>query len=338
MATAKKLPSGNWRVRVCIGKDENGKYRYKSFTDKDKRRCEHMATEYADQMREVLTSDTIGNSIEQYIQERTPVLSPATIKGYREIQRILTTNYKSFCDKQITDIRQKTLQDLINKMSATVSPVTATNRYKLISIVMRYKGYNVPIVKLPELKKPNYKIPDIDDVKNMLKAAEGTELEIPIMLAALAPMRRGEILGLRMEDIDGNTIHVCRSVVLNHEYKIVEKSPKTYESDRYIVMPDFVINKIKEKGYITKYKDPDYLSRRFNLLMKKCGLEGVRFHDLRHFGASWLHAQGIPEQYILERGGWESDRVMKNIYMHTLSSEKEKTNKEIMNKMAQHFG
>jgi hypothetical protein len=36
MATAKKLPSGNWRVRVCIGKDENGKYKYKSFTDKDK--------------------------------------------------------------------------------------------------------------------------------------------------------------------------------------------------------------------------------------------------------------------------------------------------------------
>lgn len=32
----RRLPSGTWQVSVPIGKDETGKYRYKTFTDKNK--------------------------------------------------------------------------------------------------------------------------------------------------------------------------------------------------------------------------------------------------------------------------------------------------------------
>ena len=46
MATAKKLPSGNFRVRVLVGKDLQGKKKYKSFTAKTKKEAELMAAEY----------------------------------------------------------------------------------------------------------------------------------------------------------------------------------------------------------------------------------------------------------------------------------------------------
>lgn len=46
MATAKKLPSGNYRVLVYTGKDASGKRQYKSFTDPDKRTAEFLASEY----------------------------------------------------------------------------------------------------------------------------------------------------------------------------------------------------------------------------------------------------------------------------------------------------
>ena len=46
MPKAKKLPSGNWRVLLYIGKDETGKRIYKSFTDKDKRKALNDATTY----------------------------------------------------------------------------------------------------------------------------------------------------------------------------------------------------------------------------------------------------------------------------------------------------
>lgn len=32
----------------------------------------------------------------------------------------------------------------------------------------------------------------------------------------------------------------------------------------------------------------------------------------------------IPDKYAQERGGWKSDKVMKNIYMQTFSEEREK--------------
>lgn len=32
-----------------------------------------------------------------------------------------------------------------------------------------------------------------------------------------------------------------------------------------------------------------------------------------------MHAIGVPDQYIMERGGWTDDRVLKEVYRNTLS-------------------
>ena len=39
----------------------------------------------------------------------------------------------------------------------------------------------------------------------------------------------------------------------------------------------------------------------------------------------------IPDKYAQERGGWSSDRVMKNVYTHTFSEEREKVDETIDN-------
>lgn len=54
-----------------------------------------------------------------------------------------------------------------------------------------------------------------------------------------------------------------------------------------------------------------------------------RFHDLRHYAASIMHAIGIPDQYILQRGGWSSDSVMKTVYRNTIDLETVRQNKKI---------
>ena len=45
MASAKKLPSGNWRVSLYIGLDEKGKRKYKSFTADTKKEAEFLAAQ-----------------------------------------------------------------------------------------------------------------------------------------------------------------------------------------------------------------------------------------------------------------------------------------------------
>ena len=39
-----------------------------------------------------------------------------------------------------------------------------------------------------------------------------------------------------------------------------------------------------------------------------------RFHDLRHYSTSIMHAIGVPDVYIMQRGGWSSDMTLKSIY------------------------
>lgn len=330
MPNAKQQASGNWSVIVYVGTDKNGKRKYKRFTDPDKRKCERMASAYADSHRVVDEKGTFGYCLERYITMRTPVLSPSTIRGYKNIQRQLKNEYGGFYKVLVQDIDKPTLQSLINDMTMFVSPKTIRNRHGLITAVIRQEGYMPPMVKLPERVKPDLKIPDSEDVRKLLKEAEGTELEIPIMLAAFAPMRRGEIVALQMDDIVGNTIHVKRAIVEDSDGNLIEKSPKTYESNRMIPMPEEVINKIREKGYVVDIQKPRILTMRFERLAKKCGLDGVRFHDLRHFCASWLHSQGIPEEYILQRGGWATGNVMREIYRHALASEEDRIGRKIV--------
>ena len=45
------------------------------------------------------------------------------------------------------------------------------------------------------------------------------------------------------------------------------------------------------------------------------------FHSLRHFFASYLHAQHIPDAYVLRAGGWSTPHVMQKVYRHALDNE-----------------
>lgn len=47
-----------------------------------------------------------------------------------------------------------------------------------------------------------------------------------------------------------------------------------------------------------------------------------------------MHAIGVPDQYILQRGGWISDNVMKSVYRNVIDLEKAKQDRKIN----EHFG
>lgn len=100
----------------------------------------------------------------------------------------------------------------------------------------------------------------------------------------------------------------------------------TTGSYRTIVFPAFVMEKLflREDGIISC--TPDALTQRFEKTVQRAVLPHFLFHDLRHYSASIMHAIGVPDQYILQRGGWASDGVTKSIYRNSISDEAQRQN------------
>ena len=230
---------------------------------------------------------------------------------------------------KIPDVKQADIQKCINENSPGRSPKTVRNIHGLISAVMKtYRPDMAIYTALPQRSRPKLYIPSDDDIKTLLEAVRCTEMELPVMLAAFGPMRRGEIAALRTQNIQGNVVHVCENMVMDERGGWIIRHPKSYAGDRYIDYPDFVVDLWKGKtGRVTDL-NPTMITDRFIDLLKKIGLPHFRFHDLRHYSASIQHALGIPDVYIMQRGGWGSDGVLKSIYRHAMEQKEKEMNQK----------
>lgn len=321
MPKIEKLPSGMYRIRANIGKDENGHYIRKSFTGPDKKQLMRIAAEYADQHRIAESSENFGSSLDGFLRSRKPVLSPSTMRSYIAMQKALEKDFARFCSLKVGSISSNDVQTLINRLvSEGKSPKTIRNYHALISAVMKFAGYNTPIVQLPASKKPVYNVPDEETVRRLAECARGTEMEIPIALAAFG-LRRGEICSVTKDDLDGNVLHICHSMVMAPDRSYVVKQPKTLESDRYIEIPEELADKIRKKGRATTMT-PSQFSHRFSYFLKANGFEHFRLHDMRHFFASYCHnVLKLSDKQIEKMGGWDSDYVMRSRYMQSMDDQ-----------------
>lgn len=319
MATAKKLPSGSWRCQIYDYTDGNNKRHYKSFTAPTKKQAEFMAAEYAldKKNKPELPEYTLKTAIENYCNLKSNVLSPATIREYR---RMKDNYYGKLGDIQLKNISSDLVQSWINDFAADHSPKTVRNAYGLISAVMDAFAYDIRLhVTLPQKIQSNLYVPSDDDIKAVLNyfAKYDRDMELAVYLAAFGTLRRSEICALTADDINGNTVHVHKAMVNKGHSEWVVKTTKTMSSTRFVEMPDYVIKKLPKSGRIVNIS-PDQITRRFERAFLKLDIRSFRFHDLRHYAASIMHAIGIPDQYIMQRGGWGSDRTLKAIYRGTI--------------------
>lgn len=329
---ATKLPSGNYRAVAYLGTDATGKMIRKSFTASDAKHAVALASAFEDQYRHVVENNSFDAAMDKFIRSRSTTLSPSTVRDYMSFSRVLRASYPAFCGRAIISITGDNIRVLIADMQAThaprhrlqkqpraAAPKTIKNYVGFISAVFRHAGVPMPHVELPERIIPDIYVPTDDEVRTLLDAARDTDMYVPVLLAAFAPLRRGEICALKYpRDFQGNIIHVRESIADTGSGNLHRKQPKTPFSNRLIEMPDFVIAPIRQQGFVTKLT-PGQITSRFPHVLRAAGLPPFRFHDLRHYCVSTLHAQGVPDAYIMKRGGWSTDSVLKRVYRHTLA-------------------
>ena len=322
---ARKLPSGNY---ICEGSytDDDGIRHRQSFVSVDKYTAEIQAREYAHK-KKASDRGSFSSAMSKFIKLSEPVLSPNTIGPYKSMQQALLDEFPAFCRLPVDQLDADDVQAVVNKLSSSRSPKTVRNYYGFISVVLKSKQKAVVGVRLPQKKKPVLNIPDTPTVKKIIKLTEGTELHIPILLAAIGTMRSAEICALQLDDISGDSIHVHGSMV-RKDGKDIIKAPKTYESDRIVPLPHPVIELIQKQGYVT-HLTPNAITKRFERLLKANDIPSFRFHDLRHFSASRMHAMGIPSAEIMRRGGWSTEATLISVYRHALDSREKADAKKI---------
>lgn len=295
-----------------------------------------MASEWMYGKRLPSSSKTVQQAIHEYIASKESVLSPSTIRAYRSMERTAFTpiGHLTISSLTLTDV-----QKWINRLARSDTPKTVRNKFGLLGAAYEMHTGERLTVTLPARIQPTLYTPSTEDVRKLveyLKASPHREpLLIAVMLSAFCSLRRGEICALTSDDIHDGSIYVSRSVVDDWNRSIVTKQPKTMASYRAVAIPPFIMEYLEGKQGRLVPLAPDILSDRFRRAVRFCfgGEVHFRFHDLRHYYVSFAHAMGVPDAYIRETGGWQTDYVMKRVYLDTLTEERKKQSDMLLEKM-----
>lgn len=326
---AQKLPSGSWRARVTD--PDTGKR--VSFTSSlpgkaGKAEAELMAREFLLGQRQKLERGrTVGDCIDEYIDLKENILSPTTVAEYRRCRK---GELAEICGKCINNLTATDIQQHINKLALSMSPKTVRNAHGLLAAALNVFAPDLRIrTTLPKVQKKIKQLPPIEDV---LRVIVSSDIELPCLLAIWCSLRMSEVRGLRKSDVRDGVLTVHQTTVRVNRQDVDKQATKTVESTRQIKLPERIqslIDALPDEQDKLVPLTAQAIYMRFSRLLERNNIEHMSFHDLRHMNASVMLALGIPDKYAMERGGWSSPSVLKSVYQHTFSAERQAADEKI---------
>lgn len=159
---------------------------------------------------------------------------------------------------------------------------------------------------------------------------------------AMTGLRRGELCGLRWDDLDLDAGRLTvRHTLLVVKGQIVEGTPKTARGRRTLDVDETTVAALRahrkaqlevrllvgsayeDQGFVFAQPDgapwyPDGVSQVFDRLVSRLDVRRIRFHDLRHTHASHLLAAGVNAKVVSERLGHSSVSFTLDTYAHVM--------------------
>lgn len=258
---------------------------------------------------------TLGAYLETWLADHTRTLRPGTASAYRSrVNMILAT---PFAQRRLSSMTEQdyrwlvaALKDqseshttLVQKVGTLVTALDAAVRS---GVLLGHPLRNITITRTEERFVPKWW--DLETVTKFLNHRRyAHDPLLPVWhLAIVTGLRRGELHGLREEDVDydAGLLHVRRQRI-EVRGSVIEQAPKTSTSEAPVYLDQDTLAMLKGhlwgEGYFVN--DPrtlrPYASIRtftedWRLACRNANVPVIRFHDLRHTSASLLAAAGVP--------------------------------------------
>lgn len=352
MGSIKKNSNGTYSGTVYVGRDSNGKMLRKYVTRDSLKECKNAVRELEEEVASKSLNNIsmmkVSDYMDKWLEINKPLLSSTTVKGYKMyIEHHFKPSFGKMKVNQVTDIHIK--EYMANKLS-TLSSTTVRKHYFTLSKIF-YDALKIksPCIDIKPPKNAEFKpsIPTEDEFKLIYNAFKeiSVEDEAIILLAGWCGLRRGEIFALKWDDINEKegTIRVDEAVALEEDgYQFDFKQPKSHNGIRDIAAPDYLMELLKTiKAHKPKNKkdevdiqheiftqNPHSFTKKYTRILKQNNLPKVRFHDLRHYHASLLYKNNVPDLYAAERLGHDI-WVLKKIYQHLGLEDKKEIDQQV---------
>jgi len=201
-------------------------------------------------------------------------------------------------------------------------------------------------VELPPLRAKKIQPPDSKDVRRVISYLldECPDWGALVAFVALTGCRRGEVCGLKWEDVDlaAGNVFIHRSVV-PQAGGVAERDTKTGESRRIAIGPKTTQilsehlqrcadratvsgSTITSESFVFSSEPdgahpyhPHTITRTFVSACRAAGVPRMRLHDLRHHSATTLLKKGATVGEVMDRHGWKTVEMV-NRYRHHMEA------------------
>jgi integrase len=196
-------------------------------------------------------------------------------------------------------------------------------------------------VQRPRRQRAEMRVWSAEELRRFLNETRGDRLHACWVVAATTGLRRGELLGLRWDDVDlhGQVLSVKRSRVAAGD-DVSEGTPKNGRGRRVDLDPETVVvlhrhraRQLEERmargeawldtGLVFTREDgeglhPHTVSQAFERAVARADVPVIRFHDLRHTHATLMLGAGVHPKVVQERLGHASIQITLDTYSHVM--------------------
>lgn len=252
--------------------------------------------------------------------------------GNYKLSQLTRLEYQKFINSLIEKYAKKTIQTIHSIFC------TAINKAVEMELITHNKYRNISIKKEDDINDSKINYLTKDEVEIFMRHAKQSHFHhyiIALMLLRTG-IRKGELLGLKWEDIDFESKEI-KIYKTRSEHGI--KKPKTKSSIRNIRIDDTLISEIKQYSlwqkknklkYGTNYKESQFMitspngqdfgsfgvNKVIDGIIKKSNLHHITPHGLRHTHAIMLLESGADIKFVSDRLGHSNISMTADVYLH----------------------